>query len=86
MSKGDVLVKFKTRAPQSERARRGRTSGDASARIQEPRRALATGEGCTTVQAIERLRRNPHVEYAEPDYLVQAVRTPNDPSYPSQWG
>ncbi len=28
----------------------------------------------------------PHVEFAEPNYLVEAVHIPNDPGYGSQWG
>jgi subtilisin family serine protease len=32
------------------------------------------------------LRRNPAVAYAEPDYLMSASATPNDPSFSLQWG
>jgi subtilisin family serine protease len=35
---------------------------------------------------VRRLRRNPNVAYAEPDYLMSASATPNDPSFPLQWG
>ena len=35
---------------------------------------------------IEALRRNPLVEYAEPNIIVQAATITNDPSLPSQWG
>jgi subtilisin family serine protease/fibronectin type 3 domain-containing protein len=34
---------------------------------------------------VQRLRRNPNVAYAEPDYLMHASATPNDPSFPLQW-
>ncbi|MGA9351891.1 MAG: S8 family serine peptidase [Anaerolineae bacterium] len=52
------------------------------------------------LEKIEELKRNPLVEYAEPNYAVQVANTiavephyslrapdviPNDPSYPSQW-
>jgi thermitase len=32
------------------------------------------------------LRQNPLVEFAEPDYVVHATKTPDDPYYPLQWG
>jgi subtilisin family serine protease/fibronectin type 3 domain-containing protein len=35
---------------------------------------------------VRRLRLNPNVAYAEPDYLMTASATPNDPSFPLQWG
>ncbi|MGQ9626391.1 MAG: S8 family peptidase [Anaerolineae bacterium] len=36
--------------------------------------------------AIEILRQNPLVEFAEPNYLVRAALTPNDPDFYWQWG
>jgi subtilisin family serine protease len=35
---------------------------------------------------VGRLRHNPAVAYAEPDYLMSASATPNDPSFSLQWG
>jgi thermitase len=35
--------------------------------------------------AVRRLRRDGAVAYAEPDYLMQASATPNDPSFSLQW-
>jgi subtilisin family serine protease len=32
------------------------------------------------------MRRNPHVRYAEPNFLVHTDALPNDPSFTSQWG
>jgi len=34
---------------------------------------------------IERLKADPAVEYAEPNYLYHAIASPNDPSYSKQW-
>ena len=46
--------------------------------------AVAAGHELETV---EFLRARPDVMYAEPNYLVHAAdTTPNDPSYPLQWG
>ena len=35
--------------------------------------------------AIRAYRANPNVLYAEPNYIVHAFTTPNDPQFPSQW-
>jgi thermitase len=37
-------------------------------------------------EAARRYRSDARVAYAEPDYVVRATLTPNDPSFPSQWG
>ncbi len=38
-------------------------------------------------KSLEQLRRDPNVEYAEPNYIVHAfTTTPNDPNYSWQWG
>ena len=37
-------------------------------------------------QTLERLRANPLVEYAEPNFAAQAFDTPSDPLYPAQAG
>jgi subtilisin family serine protease len=39
-----------------------------------------------TVPAVERLRQNPAVAYAEPNYLEVATAKPNDPEFAKQWG
>jgi serine protease len=38
-----------------------------------------------TLLAIKSLRRDPQVEYAEPNYEVRALATPDDDAYPFQW-
>ncbi|MEE4143244.1 MAG: S8 family peptidase [Halieaceae bacterium] len=38
-----------------------------------------------TLLAIKSLRRDPEIEYAEPNYRVRAMATPNDSGYPFQW-
>ncbi len=44
---------------------------------------LAPGVGVKA--AIASLRKDPQVEYAEPNYIVHSLLVPNDPRYPSQW-
>jgi thermitase len=38
------------------------------------------------LKIIEELKLCPEIEYAEPDYVVRALLTPNDPYYGNQWG
>jgi subtilisin family serine protease len=40
----------------------------------------------TLEQAIKLYTDSGTVDYAEPDYVVRALSTPNDPSFPQQWG
>jgi subtilisin family serine protease/DNA-binding beta-propeller fold protein YncE len=41
--------------------------------------------GTTVEQALDRLRAEPGLEYAEPDYVVHADRIPDDPMLAQQW-
>jgi Zn-dependent metalloprotease/subtilisin family serine protease len=47
---------------------------------------LAEGGRQKVLDAIALLRNDANVAYAEPDYLVKAVRTPNDPSFGLLYG
>lgn len=38
-----------------------------------------------TLKALDKLRADPGVEYAEPNYIRKAMRVPNDSGYPFQW-
>lgn len=42
--------------------------------------------GTSLQNAVASYRRNPAVLYAEPNYIVHALGTPNDPSFSQQWG
>ena len=42
--------------------------------------------GMSLDETLQAYRKNPNVLYAEPDYAVQAYGTPNDASFPEQWG
>lgn len=51
------------------------------------RRSMLLDVGKGNVRAdIATLRHNPAVQYAEPDYILQAAATPDDPSFSQQWG
>ncbi|HZN03858.1 MAG TPA: S8 family peptidase, partial [Candidatus Polarisedimenticolia bacterium] len=84
---GEVLVKFK---PGTTKILKDKTRDEIAARARRRFRHGAEhwilGGGHSTEEAIERLRRNPRVEYAEPNYIVRADRAPDDPIYPQLWG
>ncbi|MCH7472776.1 S8 family serine peptidase [bacterium] len=42
--------------------------------------------GLSVTQAISNLSANPNVQYAEPNYIVHAIDTPNDPLFGFLWG
>ena len=43
-------------------------------------------KGKTVKQMVDELKNNPHIEYAEPDYIIKAIAVPNDPGFSSLWG
>ncbi len=47
---------------------------------------LKLPEGASMAGKLADLRADPNVLYAEPDYVVRASRTPNDPMFYRQWG
>lgn len=42
--------------------------------------------GMSVEEAVRRYKEDPDVEYAEPNYIVHALRTPNDTSFTQLWG
>jgi thermitase len=82
-----LIVKYRDRAPAAQRSLAARTAGvlDTLGRL--------TGLGAQVVRVTgdpaavaARLKRSPAVVYAEPNYILKATATPNDPLYPSQYG
>lgn len=49
-------------------------------------REVRLGAGVTVDRALAAYRASPLVQYAEPNYRVEATRIPNDPRYPELWG
>jgi len=84
---GSVLVKFKPSALRGQRQQAYDAVGGGKIRGYGLVRGLEhvrLGNGVTPEQAVERLRRLPFVDYAEPDYVRQANL--NDTFYGLQWG
>lgn len=84
-----LLVRFKDGVSRDGRAAVHARLGARRLRRFETPRGLELVElprGMTPRAAAVRYRESPHVRYAEPDYLVHAGATPDDPSFGSQWG
>jgi subtilisin family serine protease len=98
---GAVLVSFRLGVSGASQTTIERAAGALDARRLGPavRRVGAPGAGrqlalapillrvpsSGVLSAVRTLRGDPHVAYAEPDYLMHASATPNDPSFALQW-
>lgn len=84
---GEVLVKFKSNAPPAS-VRAALSAQDARPVSEVPAlgvQRLSVREG-QELAVITALQHHPLVEYAEPNYIIRAVLTPNDPYFLShQW-
>ncbi len=84
---GELLVKLKASAGPNERASvRAQVSATRLRGFLSGAEHWRLAPGLSVASALARLRGNPHVEYAEPNYLVQALLAPNDPRYPELYG
>lgn len=84
---GELLVKFKAGTGPNEHANaRAQLAAQKVREFRNKAQHWRLPAGRDVGQAIAGLRNNPHVEYAEPNYLVQMEAAPNDPSYPDLWG
>jgi len=97
---GEVLVKFKSNVSASwptleaEKAGVARESARAGVRAEHKKSFSSikvhlikiTDKGMTVEEAVARLRSNPNVEYAEPNYTYQIDSIPDDPRFNELWG
>ena len=85
---GEILVKYRESASKNAILQSQSTLGGKTIRefpsLGVHHIRLKSGE--TVVEAIERYSTDPSVEYAEPNYIVHALATPNDPSFGELWG
>ncbi len=94
---GEVIVKLRDDAPQPAEglltataagleADEQRTSGGEIIFRLGPSTAASDDElRAQTLAAVESMRQDPGVEYAQPNYIYRILRTPNDSRYPRQW-
>ena len=85
---GEVIVKFKSKLSHSQRQNL-HAQNDAEALDEIPDARLSrvkSKKGESTESLIERYRKQKDVEYAEPNFLVQASAFPNDTDYSKLYG
>jgi subtilisin family serine protease len=87
---GEVLVKYRPGVAGIERAEVRQALGNGTRRLKDFAfirvEHLKVPAGMSTEQAIERLRRHPAVEYAEPNFEIHLDAVPNDPRFPELYG
>ena len=85
---GEILVKFKKTASTTDIVQLNTTLGSKTIKefpaIGVQHIKLKPGE--TVVEAIKKYGDDHNVEYAEPNYIVHALLTPDDPSFSQLWG
>lgn len=84
---GRVIVKYKQSVRGVTRASMREALGaEVVVRLELIDAELLNVRGVSVPEAVARLRLDPRVEYAEPDYIVHGLRTPDDPRYSEQYG
>ncbi len=82
----EILVKFKAKVNESDEKRILKKLGALSAKASYGNRYHVVKVKSGNVPKMVKLfSENPNIEYAEPNYVVQAYFTPNDEIFPFQW-
>lgn len=81
-----VLLGLTSTRPASEARRLAALAGAVEVRTLGAAAHLLRVRPDGVQQAIAKLREQPGVRYAEPDYLMTTAAVPNDPSFGLQWG
>jgi len=79
-----ILVRFRPGSAASERAAVHRRSGGRPENVLRPERVevVRLAQADSVEAALARYRRNPNVEFAEPNRAVSVAATPDDPHFP----
>ncbi len=85
---GELLIKFKPSASDSRRKKIHEKHASQIVKEFKPYRIhlVKLRRGLIVEEAINAYRSDPDVEYAEPNFIVTALNTPNDPSFSALWG
>ena len=85
---GELIVKFRPGVTLSKKEQALAAAGLKAKKklTADGRFELAAGDPDTTELALKQLGSDPRVAYAEPNFVVSAFRTPNDPSFGQLWG
>lgn len=79
---GEVLVKYRDDASLTQTLVKGAVI---QRRLRPGLQHVRLPRNVSVTEAIERYRRDPAVEYAEPNYIVRKALAPNDSRYAEQW-
>ena len=84
---GQVLVKFRPEVPLIHQLLSLKVYGSSPIRRLPGLDAyqVSVPQGYSVEEAVAAFGSNPNVEYAEPNYIVRASATPNDPLFNQQW-
>ncbi len=88
-AQGQILVKFRDSTSSFTRALAHMQVGTTVVKefkAVKGLQLLKLGTGTSVSQALKAFGKMPEVLYAEPNYVVDAFATPNDPSYTQLWG
>ncbi len=83
-----VLIRFRPAATKEQQQQLRATTGASKVkefRIVQGLQLLRLPAGVRLADALRQYRRSPNVLYAEPDYKVSILRSPDDPAFSSQW-
>ncbi|MHB8453657.1 MAG: S8 family peptidase [Acidiferrobacterales bacterium] len=83
---GEVLVKFKsTVATQGRHATVATMGNILRTDLKHNWIRVALGPGQTVAQMVAAYKKDPNVEYAQPNFIYHATSVPNDPQYGNLW-
>ena len=82
----EVLVKYRSIPTTRRRQIEAGLDADATEAIGRGTWHRVRSRSLDAGELVRRLSRQPDVEYAEPNYVLYAFNTPNDPSFGSLWG
>jgi len=82
---GELIVRFKDDAKAGKSLSAAKSSSIATFRWIKAHQVRLPSD-TTVAKALDQFRADPNVLYAEPNYKVHKLATPNDPYYTSQWG
>ena len=84
---GEILVRFKDHVrPEQAKSVRAGINGVVHRRFRHGAEQLKLGKNRTVEEAVAWLNKHPLVEYAEPNYLIQAEAVPDDLLFGQQYG
>ncbi|MCI0657637.1 MAG: S8 family serine peptidase, partial [Acidobacteria bacterium] len=82
----EILIKFR---PSTSALDRSSAMAEVNGRVRRTFNSGAQqwrlGPGQSVERALERMKKNPRVEYAEPNYVIVPVAVPDDSLFPDQW-